>query len=145
MSILCSLLLKARPSGRTAGPLVLAFLACHVFFFQDCAGATSAKSAGAGSMPEVKKDCGLCHREHGAQKGMVLLNKPVQELCIECHPDRTTPNEHMVDIVPSMRVKKLPLLNGKMTCITCHDPHKNPYGKMLRAPQRDLCFICHPY
>jgi predicted CXXCH cytochrome family protein len=75
----------------------------------------------------------------------VLLNKPLSELCLDCHAARKAPAEHRVDVVPAMAVQKLPLSNGKMTCITCHDPHANKYGKMLRVRAKDLCFVCHKY
>jgi predicted CXXCH cytochrome family protein len=94
----------------------------------------------AAPLPEIKKDCSLCHLD--IQKGPAL-KKTVSDLCIDCHPDRKAPNEHKVDIVPSMQVKTLPLSAGKITCITCHDPHRNTYGKLLRVPQNKLCSQCH--
>ena len=99
----------------------------------------------AGTLPEIKKDCTICHTSGDVRKGTAQLKKPVTELCLDCHPGRKSPTEHKVDIVPSMKVKQLPLTEGKMTCVTCHDPHRNPYGKMLRARKRDLCILCHPY
>jgi predicted CXXCH cytochrome family protein len=48
-----------------------------------------------------------------------------------------------VDIVPKSEVKGLPLFDGKIACPTCHDPHANANGKMLRVPAKGLCFICH--
>ena len=95
-------------------------------------------------LPEIKKDCALCHGSHEVKKGTILLKKPVSELCLECHPDRKTPNEHKVDIVPSMQVKQLPLTEGKITCMTCHDPHQNTHGSLLRMPEPELCIACHP-
>jgi predicted CXXCH cytochrome family protein len=55
------------------------------------------------------------------------------------------PAEHKVNVVPSMRVKGLPLSDGKITCVTCHDPHKNRYGKLLRVKAKELCLTCHKY
>jgi predicted CXXCH cytochrome family protein len=95
-------------------------------------------------LPEIKKDCTICHVTEGAGNGALLKKKP-PELCLDCHPDRVPPGEHKVDIVPSAPVKKLPLTDGKITCITCHDPHKNLYGKLLRMPETELCTVCHPY
>ncbi len=95
-------------------------------------------------LPEIKKDCTICHVTENAGNGALLKKKP-SELCLDCHPDRVPPGEHKVDIPPSMPVKKLPLTDGKITCITCHDPHKNLYGALLRLPQTELCMVCHPY
>lgn len=96
-------------------------------------------------LPESKRDCSRCHisYEEGAEK--ILLTKSVTELCQGCHPDRMAQNEHAVNIIPSIRVKQLPLTEGKLTCITCHDPHQNIHGSLLRMPASELCMACHPY
>jgi predicted CXXCH cytochrome family protein len=93
-------------------------------------------------LPEIKKDCSICHTQEGGKGGE--LNKALSQLCLDCHQDRKAPAEHKVDIVPSMDVKGLPLFNGKITCATCHDPHRNIHGRLLRLPGRKLCFVCHP-
>jgi len=91
-----------------------------------------------------KHKCDYCHISHGTAGGL-LLKAPLSDLCFECHPDRKTPNEHRVDIVPSMQVGGLPLSkDGKMTCITCHDPHgQNSQSKFLRMNPSELCLKCH--
>lgn len=122
---------------KTTRLLLASLLVCQVFIFQGCVGAKR-------ELPEIKKDCTICHLSRDVTKEAPLLKKPVSDLCIGCHPGRKAPAEHKVDIVPTMKGKQLPLLDGKMTCITCHDPHKNLYGKLIRVPQRDLCIICHP-
>ncbi len=95
-------------------------------------------------LPEIKKDCTTCHLTEGTKTG-TRLTKKLSDLCLDCHPDRVAPQEHLVGIAPSMAVKDLPLTGGKMTCITCHDPHKNAYGALLRMPETTLCRTCHPY
>jgi predicted CXXCH cytochrome family protein len=95
------------------------------------------------ALPAIKQDCTTCHGSHQMGKGALLLKKPLAELCIECHPKRITPAEHKIGIVPSMNTGTLPLADNKITCITCHDPHSNRYGHMLRIPARDLCQSCH--
>jgi predicted CXXCH cytochrome family protein len=96
------------------------------------------------AVPPIKKDCRTCHISHDMGAG-VLLKMPLSDLCIDCHSDRLPPYDHMVDIVPSMPVKNLPLdREGRMTCITCHDPHgKSGLVRMLRAKPRDICKYCH--
>ncbi len=92
----------------------------------------------------VKQDCLICHVSHD-MKGMILLKASITGLCLKCHPDRKTPAEHVVDVVPSMKTGELPITDGKMTCVTCHDSHKYPYEKMLRVNPKDLCQGCHRY
>jgi predicted CXXCH cytochrome family protein len=97
-------------------------------------------------LPAAKKDCGACHTAAAPAAGNAALRKTLSDLCTDCHRDRMPPNEHRVDIVPAMPVKDLPLADGgMMTCFTCHDPHRNPYGGLLRKPETALCLSCHPY
>jgi predicted CXXCH cytochrome family protein len=78
-------------------------------------------------------------------KGKLPLRDYVTELCLECHPNGKNPSEHVTDVVPSMVVEELPLTEGRMTCITCHDEHKNTYRGMLRVRLGELCRTCHQY
>ncbi len=94
-------------------------------------------------LPQSKKDCATCHVSEGP-KVTKALKKELSGLCLDCHPERTSPQEHRVGIAPAQAVRKLPLTNGRMTCITCHDPHKNAYGALLRLPGTELCLDCHP-
>jgi predicted CXXCH cytochrome family protein len=94
-------------------------------------------------MPSVKHDCAQCHVINEAKK-VVSLKKKLSGLCLDCHPDRMAPLEHKVDVAPTMEVKGLPLSGGKITCVTCHDPHLNIHGKLLRMRDDDLCLVCHP-
>jgi len=106
--------------------------------------AASVPDAPQPAMPEIKRDCTTCHVSHGSG-GMLVLKEPVAQLCIGCHPDRKGSAEHKVDVAPSMTVPGLPLIEGKVTCITCHDPHSNSNGKMLRIGPEKLCLACHKY
>ena len=89
-------------------------------------------------------ECSYCHII-GEKTGGVTLKAPLSALCLECHPGRKSPEEHRVDIVSPMRVDKLPLdKDGKMTCVTCHDPHgKSGHPKLLREAPAHLCQKCH--
>jgi predicted CXXCH cytochrome family protein len=91
-----------------------------------------------------RHECSFCHLPHTGGKGM-LLKTPVNDLCLECHPDREGMKEHRVDITPSMHVKNFPLSDeGKLTCITCHDPHRSSSPNLLRMGASELCLECHP-
>jgi predicted CXXCH cytochrome family protein len=94
-------------------------------------------------LPEIKKDCATCHLPTGTAKAGELKKK-LSALCLDCHPDRKAPADHKVDFVPPGDIKGLPLTDGMITCSTCHDPHKNPHGNLLRMKATDLCLTCHP-
>ena len=92
-----------------------------------------------------KHECSFCHIPGTGGKGMVLLKESVNDLCLECHPGRKGMGEHKVDIVPSMPVDGLPLdKNGKITCVTCHDPHRWESPSLLRMERTAICLKCHP-
>jgi predicted CXXCH cytochrome family protein len=121
--------------------------ACLLLLFTaGCAETThrpTGKPATVHPLPQIKKDCTICHQPAGAHS-VGNLKKPLSDLCLECHRDRRSPNEHKVDIPARTEVKGLPLFDGKITCLTCHDPHANTYGSMLRMTAGDLCMVCHP-
>ena len=91
-----------------------------------------------------KHECTYCHVTYD-NTGKMQLKASLNELCIECHPDRRGSKEHKVDIAPSMKVVGLPLSkDGMMTCVTCHDPHeKSGYPMLLRVDPAELCLKCH--
>jgi len=118
-------------------------IACQLMLLQGCTASAGMAPRAAGELPAIKKDCTTCHLSHQQGQGAVLLKMPVSELCLECHQDRKSPAEHKIDVVPSMPVEGLPLTAGKITCTTCHDPHKNVNPRMLRVPATLLCTRCH--
>jgi len=91
-----------------------------------------------------KHECSYCHITSDKTAGM-LRKASLSALCAECHPDRMGPNEHRVDIAPSMKVVELPLSkDGKITCATCHDPHEQSgHPLLLRVAPSELCLKCH--
>jgi predicted CXXCH cytochrome family protein len=95
------------------------------------------------SFAGAKHECSYCHVS--VDTAGAKLRSPLSGLCLECHPDRKSPNEHKVDIVPPMKVEGLPLdKEGKMTCVTCHDPHEETHNPMLlRVKPSELCLRCH--
>jgi len=112
------------------------------FLLEGCTAAVGLPERSSYPLPPSKQDCSLCHID--AAQGTPALKQRLSDLCFSCHADRRAPNEHAVDIVPSLEVSGLPLFEGRMTCVTCHDPHTNPYGSLLRKPEAELCLSCHP-
>jgi predicted CXXCH cytochrome family protein len=100
-------------------------------------------AAAGSSFAGSKHECSYCHVSVDTEGGK--LRSPLSGLCLECHPDRKAPNEHKVDIIPPMKVAGLPLTReGKMTCVTCHDPHdENGNPMLLRVNPSELCLRCH--
>jgi len=87
--------------------------------------------------------CSLCHLNDPPAADASDLIQPLPDLCISCHYENMVGNDHVINIPPSGPMYfMLPLLNGLITCTTCHDPHGSTTS-MLRLPAEDLCFACH--
>ncbi len=88
-----------------------------------------------------EKSCLTCHSEVPVTPDTLLV-KDVVSLCMECHFARGA-DIHPVDL----RVKKsesliLPLDEEQMiTCITCHDPHKDAYSDAPYTSQGALDYL----
>ncbi|MEW6599613.1 MAG: cytochrome c3 family protein [Nitrospirota bacterium] len=95
--------------------------------------------------------CVLCHSD---VKGDPASLKPTFNLaCGTCHMKLGQKKSHPTDIYPSMSVPEdMPLLEGKLTCITCHyvhpednNLHLTDSNLFLRRQSRGIffCTICH--
>ncbi|MEK6645548.1 MAG: DmsE family decaheme c-type cytochrome [Candidatus Firestonebacteria bacterium] len=84
--------------------------------------------------------CNSCHNSHkssvpGPDQGKLLKKKTSTENCFQCHKDKKA---HM------SKASHMPTKEGKLSCVTCHDPHGSPYAKNLKtASTRELCLTCH--
>ena len=130
--------------------------------------------------------CGSCHLVHGGQGPFLWAQKlPTPEnlknpmVCLSCHSPKGAaakkpihPNSHPLNVSPTEKGldTRLPLFgpdgrhtaDGRMTCYTCHDPHRwrpgNPPGqaavseegdagnsflRISNAPAAQLCADCH--
>ena len=97
-----------------------------------------------------KRECERCHVD--ADKDAGSLKPMSNSRCVGCHADLKQSQPHPVDISPNMLLPDdMPLVNGKLGCITCHffhpfsDKYKNRSGNLLRKPGRGVifCASCH--
>lgn len=91
-------------------------------------------------VPDAHKICISCHIEEGSG----TLREGIDAICIGCHPN-SPGNDHPIGLAVADIPKKLPLdEEGKITCITCHEPHgKGTEERLLRIRFNDLCIECH--
>ncbi len=89
--------------------------------------------------------CTNCHAQGVSNDSAVMatIRPTLPQLCINCHQQRKLVGEHIINIKPVNAIpKSLPLLNGEVSCTSCHDPH----GKLpaqLRMDAARLCQDCH--
>jgi predicted CXXCH cytochrome family protein len=96
---------------------------------------------GAEEKKEAHGSCTVCHRNNNDFRAI----KPnINETCLECHP-KAKRNDHPIQVAPKTVPEGLPLdEGGKITCITCHEPHgKKGLKKLLRMEFSSLCVSCH--
>lgn len=86
----------------------------------------------AGKHGQNDLSCGSCHNLHVGTKTSV---KPGPEKCFTCHKDvarDATKSSHH------------PLVEGKVSCSDCHNPHGTLNRKMLVTENNNqLCYKCH--
>jgi len=80
--------------------------------------------------------CTSCHSVHAAKTVKALLKtKNDAETCFSCHKSERA---------MSMRTSRHPVKDGKMGCVSCHNPHDGSRPKMLNADSvNELCYTCH--
>ena len=100
---------------------------------------------------KVEVTCVNCHSIHGMQtasnnkniKNASFAAAPytttarqlAYKTCIECHTDIRA---------EIMKPSHHPIIEGKVSCIDCHDPHGTLTAASLRAESNvDLCLTCH--
>ena len=87
-----------------------------------------------------KPVCQACH----VPNSPVVLKGP-GAACERCHQAEHTRGHEVGTVLQRKFPVKLPLVDGKVVCHTCHDPHdikRERYG--LRKKLQLLCLDCHP-
>lgn len=93
--------------------------------------------------------CDFCHLQQPTGGEIGRFARDISFLCLECHSTAAS-NSHPIGVTPSMAVPELfPLdWSGRMTCVTCHDPHNDGSDAELNfmrtaARGKDFCDACH--
>lgn len=83
---------------------------------------------------------GLPHGETSLTTGEELGTKS----CIRCHGLNASHPVNAIARGIGTRID-LPLVNNRLTCITCHTSHGGEVGFLLRLKESDLCSKCHTF
>lgn len=94
--------------------------------------------------PDAHVQCNTCHLEQMPTEQSAELKGALPMLCMECHMDRFGDSEHIINVIPTGSTGGLPLVEGKLGCTTCHDPHGSQAWQ-LRVSAQTLCMTCHQY
>jgi len=127
----------SKDSPLTPGEIRAICLNCHY--------GTEGMTHWAGSSHEAANlSCIDCHQRKLAAAPVKLTPQlrrlPEQvnvatEVCVNCHMDKRS---------AMMRSSHMPLREGKMTCVDCHEPHggKGP-ANLRQASVNENCYSCH--
>lgn len=81
--------------------------------------------------------CTSCHSVHEPKSETGQLKaKTISETCVQCHQQQSN---------KVRRSAHMPVVEGKMECTTCHNPHGSQNVKMLREGNSvtESCASCH--
>jgi DmsE family decaheme c-type cytochrome len=80
--------------------------------------------------------CTTCHGIHDFKSAKAQLKTAADiDTCFSCHKSERA---------KSMRTSHHPLREGKMGCVSCHNPHDGTNPKMLSADSiNEKCYQCH--
>jgi DmsE family decaheme c-type cytochrome len=81
--------------------------------------------------------CVNCHSVHSPKSEKAQLKAASElETCASCHKQQA---------LKITRAQHMPVVEGKMTCTTCHNPHGSANVKQLRAGNslNEACSSCH--
>jgi DmsE family decaheme c-type cytochrome len=91
----------------------------------------------AGSVHQRNKlSCSDCHNPMAkfSQTGL-MKKKSISETCFTCHQEKRA---------EFSRRSHMPLLEGKISCDDCHNPHGSPTKRLLKGDSvAETCFQCH--
>jgi len=98
----------------------------------DCHKGDMFNSPDKSSHSEVANGCCDCHVMHSPKKN--LLKTSAKKLCLECHQD----------VYAKFRLTSHhPLVEGIMTCQSCHPVHGGAIKHTFDGSNNELCISCH--
>ncbi len=94
----------------------------------------------------ARDECSLCHTSTNGN--FKKLRADVTTACASCHPSARNYRAHPTDLIPKMPLPgDMLLVNGKFTCVSCHDVHKKStfsrYYLRRNISGKPFCLICH--
>ncbi len=80
--------------------------------------------------------CSDCHNPMEKVSGNALLQKPtINQVCMTCHQQQRAEFH---------KRSHMPVPEGKMSCVDCHNPHGSVTKPLLKADSvNTLCYSCH--
>ena len=106
-----------------------------------------------GSWAEKNKICLRCHERGQRTHWQGSLHEMSELSCLDCHTIHSSDKRggtevcltcHRQKRAQLQRSSHMPLREGKMTCVSCHNPHGTLHPAMLKkASINENCYSCH--
>lgn len=83
-----------------------------------------------------KLGCADCHNPMDKiSANSLLARQSISETCYQCHQQQRA---------EFRKRSHMPVPEGKMSCVDCHNPHGSPTKPLLKADTaNDVCYTCH--
>ena len=131
---------------------LIVFIFLSVVFVSKIYGSTTDLIQGPLKEPHqvLKTECSQCHVD--INRNPANLKPMSNSKCVRCHTGLEQSDPHPIDISTNISIPAdMPLVNGRLGCITCHffHPssaiHGNRSGNLLRRSGRGavFCNACH--
>jgi predicted CXXCH cytochrome family protein len=96
--------------------------------------------------PFAEGKCVVCHDPHSTSNKW-MLQKNSEVVCMRCHEASGTlqRHEHPYNVKPDKKLTAPLRLSGqgKLECVSCHNPHAANTEHLLRTNQQHTCAGCH--
>lgn len=96
--------------------------------------------------PFIDGQCNGCHDPHSTNNEWVL-KKSSEEICLNCHKPKSTlkNHKHPFNVKPKNKLMaNLELTaEGRLECLSCHNPHSSKRRFMLKSETDTICVGCH--
>ena len=106
-----------------------------------------------GASCERDRGCLSCHEREQQRHWQGSMHEMADLSCVDCHQIHSVERMNGTDVCLSCHTQKraqlqrsshMPLREGKMTCVSCHNPHGSLYPSLLKqASVNENCYTCH--
>jgi predicted CXXCH cytochrome family protein len=90
--------------------------------------------------PYIDGACSSCHEPHSSTRNDNFLKFPGNDLCLSCHGNVSVRGHKHPYGVPPRKERPIRLdKDGKLVCLSCHEPHGSDEPKLLPAGGCEKC------
>lgn len=97
-----------------------------------------------------KDSCGVCHKVHNSGYKLFAesFSGDYEKICLDCHTKKglasktSISTSHKINIETKKKLN-VPLQDGRIVCVSCHEPHAGSNSMLRNVGGNNLCITCH--